>query len=311
LAYNNRGFAWSSKRDYDRAIADYTDAIRLDPNNSYPYNNQAWLWATASDVKFRDGKKAVESATKACELSEWKERNDLDTLAASYAEAGDFDQAMKWQEAGIKLIPESEADAIKDFNERLALYRDKKPYHEPATNPATPTTDPSTPVARRFLPDKPSDDQPGMVAKLQNTTLYVPIPELETRFGSDPAPLGTYVNALKAKVNAILAESEPGSARGLLVAVGLKTKGRVKVWCEAVEGEIPAPLLRTLERELGEVPTVELKQGPAGFGLQFQLYGRKVEKFPETPARWNDAAVSSRSKKIIPPDDVFRIIWPD
>jgi tetratricopeptide (TPR) repeat protein len=130
-AYNNRGSAWLDKKDYDHAIADYNEAIRLDPKDASPYNGRAWLWATASDAKFRDGKKAVESATKACELSEWKERNHLGTLAACYAEAGDFDEAVKWEEAAIKLTPESEAEEMKGRNERLALYRDKKPYRQP------------------------------------------------------------------------------------------------------------------------------------------------------------------------------------
>jgi tetratricopeptide (TPR) repeat protein len=130
-AYNNRGSAWGNKKDYDHAIADYNEAIRLDPKDASPYNGRAWLWATASDAKFRDGKKAVESATKACELSEWKERNHLGTLAACYAEAGDFDEAVKWEEAAIKLTPESEAEEMKGRNERLALYRDKKPYRQP------------------------------------------------------------------------------------------------------------------------------------------------------------------------------------
>jgi serine/threonine-protein kinase len=95
------------------------------------YNYRAWLWATCPEPEFRDGKKAVESATKACELSKWKERNDLDTLAASYAETGDFDQAVKWEEKAIALTPESEAGEKKARNERLALYRNGKPYHQP------------------------------------------------------------------------------------------------------------------------------------------------------------------------------------
>src|SRR5438128_9810159 len=71
--YYGRGYAWSQKQEYDQAIADFTEAIRLDPKDAYAFNNRAWLWATCPDARYRDGKQAVESARKACELSEWKE----------------------------------------------------------------------------------------------------------------------------------------------------------------------------------------------------------------------------------------------
>ena len=100
--YHNRGIAWSDKKEHDKAIADYNEAIRLDPKDAPAYNNRAWLWATCPDAKYRDGKKAVQSATTACELSEWKGPNNLDTLAAANAEVGDFDSAVKWQSQAIE-----------------------------------------------------------------------------------------------------------------------------------------------------------------------------------------------------------------
>ena len=81
--------------------------------------------ATCPDAKFQDGKMAVESATRACQLSEWKGANYLDTLAAAYAEEGTFDKAVEWQEKAIQLSPHMES-----FQERLRLYKEKKPYRE-------------------------------------------------------------------------------------------------------------------------------------------------------------------------------------
>ena len=49
-------------------------------------NDLAWLLATAPDARFRDGPRAVEHATRACELSGWRDAAALDTLAAAYAE---------------------------------------------------------------------------------------------------------------------------------------------------------------------------------------------------------------------------------
>jgi tetratricopeptide (TPR) repeat protein len=129
-AYYNRGIAWRGKQDFDRAIADFNEAIRLYPKFATAYNNRAWLWATWPDERFRDGHKAVESALKACELDSWKVPNDLGTLAASYAESGDFDQAVKWEQEAMKLTA-PDSDESKGRHERLALYRDNKPYHEP------------------------------------------------------------------------------------------------------------------------------------------------------------------------------------
>ena len=127
IYFNNRGDARRDKGDYKKAIADFDEAIRLDQKCSFPYNNRAWLWATCPEDKYRNGKKAVESATRACELGFWKDSGDLDTLAASYAEDGQFDKAVEWQEKAIKLLPNGPPA---DWQKRLDLYRDKKPYRD-------------------------------------------------------------------------------------------------------------------------------------------------------------------------------------
>ena len=74
----------------------------------------------------RDGKEAVDSATKACELTEWEKASYLGTLAAAYAEAGDFAAAVKWQTKAIEL-GKNEKEKEK-YGKRLKLYKEKKPY---------------------------------------------------------------------------------------------------------------------------------------------------------------------------------------
>ncbi len=128
MAYNNRGNAYNNKGEYERAISDYTKAIEINPRSAATYNDVAWLLATCPDGNYRDGRKAVENASRACELSQWANAAYLDTLAAAYAEAGEFEQAMKWQ---LKAIDLSITDNNKTvMQSHLKLYKAGKPYRE-------------------------------------------------------------------------------------------------------------------------------------------------------------------------------------
>ena len=129
LAFINRGVVWVERQEYDKAIKDYDEAIHLDPKYVLAINNKAWLLATASDAKYRDGKRAVELATRACELSGWKVANYVDTLAAACAAAGQFAEAVQWQEKALEDTNFIKANG-KKANEKLELFRDKKPYHK-------------------------------------------------------------------------------------------------------------------------------------------------------------------------------------
>jgi tetratricopeptide (TPR) repeat protein len=132
-AYYNRGLAYGGKGDYDKAIANYGEAIRLSPYYAEAYNNLAWLLAVCPDAKVRNGKKAIEYAKKACELSEWETPSWFGALAAAYAEAGDFDNAVKWQTKYLDAnYPNSNPsnDTPEKARQRLGLYEQKKPYHE-------------------------------------------------------------------------------------------------------------------------------------------------------------------------------------
>jgi tetratricopeptide (TPR) repeat protein len=133
----SRGYTWHEKgrggddraASEDRALADYAEAIRIDPNLAAALNNRAWILATSQVERCRDGRQAVEEATRACELTGWKEAGHIDTLSVAYAEAGDFDQAIRWQRKALE-DPSYEREERDNAREKLALYDKKQPFRE-------------------------------------------------------------------------------------------------------------------------------------------------------------------------------------
>jgi len=122
-----RGQAYVNVGRFDDALNDYHDAVRMDPSNAAPYNNIAWLLATCPENKFRDGKQAIKSATKACELTNWKQSIFVDTLAAAYAEDHNYDLAVKYEKQAIA-IGGTEEMSKEDMHQRLLLYELQMPY---------------------------------------------------------------------------------------------------------------------------------------------------------------------------------------
>jgi tetratricopeptide (TPR) repeat protein len=104
------------EKNYAKARDDFQAALKLSPNELNTLNNLAWMEATCPDAEYRDGKAAVERATKVCQLSGWRLKEYASTLAAAYAENGDFDKAI--------------AIAEKYEDERLEQYRQRKPVRE-------------------------------------------------------------------------------------------------------------------------------------------------------------------------------------
>ncbi len=94
-------------------------------------NALAWLLATCPESEIRNGPKAVAHALKACALDEWKSPELLDTLAAAYAEAGNFAEAEKWSLKSLSL-PDANRDI---YQAHLSSFRAGAAWRDPPSKP--------------------------------------------------------------------------------------------------------------------------------------------------------------------------------
>lgn len=124
--YRTRGLVYQKLGQFENVVRDFSEFIRRKPTNTGILNELAWIHATCPDEKIRDGVKAVELAKRACEGSNWKNSAFIDTLAAAYAEAGDWQNAVSNQELSIKLAA-TEPEKV-GSRKRLSLYQEKMPY---------------------------------------------------------------------------------------------------------------------------------------------------------------------------------------
>jgi len=129
FAYSMRGLTWVKTRNYKKAISDYKVAIELNPWNFVHYTNLAWLYATCEISGFRNGSMAVELSKKAIKLN--GAMVNYDTIAAAFAEIGNFKDAVRIQEASIRvLIQKSKVDELHEAQKRLKSYQDKMAWRE-------------------------------------------------------------------------------------------------------------------------------------------------------------------------------------
>jgi tetratricopeptide (TPR) repeat protein len=123
-----RGQAYARSGEPVKAGDDFAEAVRLAPADSLAHNALAWHLATSPLDQLRNGTKAFEHASRACELSFWKNAAMLDTLAAAHAECGRFDEAIKWETKALELANKQQAV---EYRPRLQLYQTNRPYRQP------------------------------------------------------------------------------------------------------------------------------------------------------------------------------------
>lgn len=120
-----------ARKDVEEGIHHYGEAVRLKPAWREALNNLAWLLATCPAARYRDGERAVELATKAVEVTRGSDADTLDTLAAAYAEAGQFTKADAVAQQAIERAEATgRGDLVSQLRDRLKRYRSQQPYRE-------------------------------------------------------------------------------------------------------------------------------------------------------------------------------------
>jgi tetratricopeptide (TPR) repeat protein len=115
---------------YAEALKEFNYLVSLHPKRvtlARVLSDRAWFYATCPNASFRNGQQAVKDAKAACSIMVWKDEHMIDTLAAAYAETGDFNSAVQYaaQALAVKGIS---SDATKLFQQHLALFQQQKRF---------------------------------------------------------------------------------------------------------------------------------------------------------------------------------------
>jgi len=128
-AYFDLAVALEREGELGKAVANYEEAIRYNSRHLAAQNNLAWLLATAPADAIRNGSRAVALAEEARRLTSGQNPAILDTLAAAYAEAGRFPEALEAAETALRLaLKESDPAFIDGLRRRIELYRANAPF---------------------------------------------------------------------------------------------------------------------------------------------------------------------------------------
>ena len=116
--------------DKEGAVEHLRRAVELAPESAELANYLAWVLATAPEAHLREGDEAVRLAERACRLTGHLDANFLDTLAAAYAQAGRFTDAVRTSKRAVALAG-GDSEVVGEFRSRLSLYENGQPYREP------------------------------------------------------------------------------------------------------------------------------------------------------------------------------------
>ena len=128
-AHDSLGDALDAQGRAVEALTHWRDAIELQPNDAHALRRAAWALATSPDAAIRNGDDALRFAVRAVELSGGKDARVLDTLAAAYAEKGQFaDAALTARRAQARATEDKQPALADEIKGRIALYEAGRPF---------------------------------------------------------------------------------------------------------------------------------------------------------------------------------------
>ncbi|MDO4585535.1 MAG: beta-propeller fold lactonase family protein [Planctomycetia bacterium] len=112
------------------SIADYEKVLALAPENEVALNNLAWILGTSPEDSLRNAERAIALGTKVCELTQYANPGYLSTLAAAYAEKGDFEKALEWIQKALEIAEKNQDETLDALKKEKAAYEKKEPFRE-------------------------------------------------------------------------------------------------------------------------------------------------------------------------------------
>ena len=129
-ALNNLGFLFVEKEGFDQAVDCYKKSLQSDPDQVSILNNLAWLAATRKNNWLKPDQ-VVEMAIRVCELTDYKTPNALDTLAAAYAAAGKFPEAVETAQKALSLAQSvNDTERADEIKKHLQSYKNAQPLRQ-------------------------------------------------------------------------------------------------------------------------------------------------------------------------------------
>jgi tetratricopeptide (TPR) repeat protein len=117
-------------QNIQQAMAHYLEALKANPYYVPALNNLAWILSTHPRAELRSGPEAVKMAKRACDLTKWKYPILVATLSAASAEAGQFDDAVRYAEQALALTKTSTSNDTAALEKMLQEFKARQPHRE-------------------------------------------------------------------------------------------------------------------------------------------------------------------------------------